>query len=315
MVSFLLPSGPVVLVPQPASNPAATTAAKAIIFENIFTIITGHHASDCDDRLNQGGRFDESTASLQSRLETVSRGAERVRSRPAVTGMQYSREMASRNSNNKIANSLVAMSSAAVLAVYAAGYVRTQTAADLLQGQSAERRRPAVRPSVVEQPAAPVAAAEVEAPAPAEVARVEVAKPKPAQIAPLAESSPAPVETAPAPPPVEAPPPVVPPPVAEPVPAPPPPAAPPKPVWKDGTYTGWGTSRHGDIQAAVVIQSGRIASATIAQCLTRYSCDVIDKLIPQVAARQSPDIDYVSGATQSSDAFYYAVVGALNKAK
>lgn len=65
----------------------------------------------------------------------------------------------------------------------------------------------------------------------------------------------------------------------------------------------------------MVIQGGRIASATIAQCLTRYSCDVIDKLIPEVAARQSPDIDYVSGATQSSDAFYYAVVDALNKAK
>jgi uncharacterized protein with FMN-binding domain len=65
----------------------------------------------------------------------------------------------------------------------------------------------------------------------------------------------------------------------------------------------------------VVIQGGRIASATIAQCLTRYSCDVIDKIIPQVAVRQSPDIDYVSGATQSSDAFYYAVVDALNKAK
>ena len=47
-------------------------------------------------------------------------------------------------------------------------------------------------------------------------------------------------------------------------------------------------------QAAVVIQGGRIASATIAQCLTRYSCDVIDKIIPQVAVRQSPDIDYVT---------------------
>jgi uncharacterized protein with FMN-binding domain len=87
------------------------------------------------------------------------------------------------------------------------------------------------------------------------------------------------------------------------------------PVWKDGTYTGWGSSRHGDIQAAVVIESGRIASATIAQCLTRYSCDVIEKLPPQVAQRQSPEVDYVSGATQSTNAFYYAVVDALNKAK
>jgi uncharacterized protein with FMN-binding domain len=87
------------------------------------------------------------------------------------------------------------------------------------------------------------------------------------------------------------------------------------PRWIDGTYLGWGTSRHGDIQAQVVIEDGRIASATIAQCLTRYSCSVIAKLPPQVAERQSPEVDYVSGATQSTDAFYYAVVEALSKAK
>jgi len=93
------------------------------------------------------------------------------------------------------------------------------------------------------------------------------------------------------------------------------PPAPPAPTWKDGTYYGWGSSRHGDIQAAVVIEAGRIASATIAQCLTRYSCSVISRLPPQVAERQSPETDYVSGATQSTDAFYYAVVDALRKAK
>jgi uncharacterized protein with FMN-binding domain len=229
--------------------------------------------------------------------------------------------MAPRNSNNKIANGLVAMSSAAVMAVYAAGYVRTQSAADLLQGQSAERRRPAVRAPVVEQAATPAPVVDrVDTPAPVvpeakpatRVARVQAAKPKPVEVAS--------VDNVPAPPALETPPVIAPAPEPAPVaalppPPPPAPAAPPKPVWKDGTYNGWGTSRHGDIQAAVVIQGGRIASATIAQCLTRYSCDVIDKLIPEVAARQSPDIDYVSGATQSSDAFYYAVVDALNKAK
>ena len=48
--------------------------------------------------------------------------------------------------------------------------------------------------------------------------------------------------------------------VAEQVPAAPslPPPAPPTPRYKDGTYLGWGTSRHGDIQAAVVIEDGRI---------------------------------------------------------
>ena len=65
----------------------------------------------------------------------------------------------------------------------------------------------------------------------------------------------------------------------------------------------------------MVIEAGRIASATITQCLTRYSCDIIEKLPPEVSQRQSPEVDYVSGATQSAGAFYWAVVGALGKAK
>ena len=84
---------------------------------------------------------------------------------------------------------------------------------------------------------------------------------------------------------------------------------------KDGTFLGWGYSRHGDIQASVRIENGRIVSAVIVQCLTRYSCDVIDKLPPQVAARQSADVDHVTGATESADAFYDAVVDALSKVK
>jgi len=64
----------------------------------------------------------------------------------------------------------------------------------------------------------------------------------------------------------------------------------------------------------VIIEGGRIQGATIIQCNTRYSCDVIDMLPPQVAARQSADVDYVSRATESANAFYYAVDEALTKA-
>ena len=84
---------------------------------------------------------------------------------------------------------------------------------------------------------------------------------------------------------------------------------------KDGTFTGWGTSRHGDIEAAVEIRGGRIVNAYITQCLTRYSCGRIAAIIPQVVQRQSAEVDFVSGATQSTNAFYYAVVEALSKAK
>jgi len=89
----------------------------------------------------------------------------------------------------------------------------------------------------------------------------------------------------------------------------------PKEAWRDGTYSAWGFSPHGDIEATVRIVGGRIESAVISQCRTRYSCGVIETLPPQVALRQSADVDYVSGATQSADAFYEAVFTALNKAK
>ena len=85
--------------------------------------------------------------------------------------------------------------------------------------------------------------------------------------------------------------------------------------WRDGTFTGWGTSRHGDIEATVVIANGRITSASISRCLTRYSCSWITHLQAQVVTRQSADVDYVSGATVSANAFYYAVLEALKAAK
>ena len=243
-------------------------------------------------------------------------------------------EMAQSGSNKKIANRLVALSSAAVLAVYAAGYTLTRSAANRLEEQSAERR-PAISSGAPNAPAAaPVLAAAPSPPAgetngpprlPVSAETVPVAAHLPASaVGPPAET-PAP-STPPAPaaePAVVAPEPkpeiaaAAPAPVPPPAPAPaaPAPAAPRAPVWKDGTYLGWGSSRHGDIQAAVVIEGGHIASATIAQCLTRYSCNVIGKLPPEVAQRQSPEVDYVSGATQSTNAFYYAVVDALGKAK
>jgi uncharacterized protein with FMN-binding domain len=84
----------------------------------------------------------------------------------------------------------------------------------------------------------------------------------------------------------------------------------------DGTYLGWGSSRHGDIQASVTVENGRITATSIAQCRTRYSCDIIAHLPAQVVKFQTPEkVSYVSGATQSVDAFYWAVMDALSKAK
>lgn len=107
-------------------------------------------------------------------------------------------------------------------------------------------------------------------------------------------------------------------PAAAPTPTPTPAPAPtptPAPKWSDGSYSGWGRSRHGDIQATVAIENGKIVYVAISVCATRYPCDVIAKLPGQVLERQSPETDFVAGATESTNAFYYAVVEALKKAK
>ena len=93
------------------------------------------------------------------------------------------------------------------------------------------------------------------------------------------------------------------------------PASASAPKWRDGTYTGLGDSPHGDIEARVVIKDGRIVAAGIATCDTRYPCNVIDPLIRQPVERQSPDVDYMSHATESSDAYYNALVAALENAR
>lgn len=87
------------------------------------------------------------------------------------------------------------------------------------------------------------------------------------------------------------------------------------PKYHDGTFVGWGYCRHGQIQSTIVIEHGRIVSAEITQCGTRYSCDWIEKLPPQVVSRQSAEVDFVSGASESADAFYYSIEDALKKAK
>ncbi|MEO8597692.1 MAG: FMN-binding protein [Candidatus Solibacter sp.] len=97
---------------------------------------------------------------------------------------------------------------------------------------------------------------------------------------------------------------------------PPAPASPAYGPWKDGTFQGVGSARHGQIQATVVITDGRIASAKIEQCWMRYPCYQIDRIVPQVAQRGTPEkIDIISGATESSNVFYWAVMDALTKAK
>jgi len=92
-------------------------------------------------------------------------------------------------------------------------------------------------------------------------------------------------------------------------------AAPAHKPWLDGYYTGWGQSRHGDIQAFVTIEAGRITNAGVASCETRYPCSVIEDILLQPIALQGPDVDRVSRATESADAYYTGLVVALEHAE
>lgn len=276
-------------------------------------------------------------------------------------------------------NSLIALGSAAVMTVYAAGFARTEAAAQRLEEGSDARRRPAPASvsSGADQASPQAQAIEPALPAPnatqtsdhakstatpttqplsatpaskttTSIGDVRTASPSaPATVAaaaapvisaPTTTSAASTPTTAPISASIAA---AIAPPVSAPVSAPagvavsapvalpaattssattavPPTAAAPSTksaTLTDGTYTGWGSSRHGDIEATVVIEGGKITGAIISRCLTQYSCSWVAHLQAQVVTRQSPEVDNVSGATQSANAFYYAVIDALKKAK
>jgi uncharacterized protein with FMN-binding domain len=239
----------------------------------------------------------------------------------------------------KVSNELVAASCAAVLSVYAVGYWRTRDEAQRFETR-AQERRPArteqaaaaeTEPAAIESVAPtttptltpisppdtpptmpPPKQAATTAPATAVAAELssktaavapapQIALPQPT-LAPTVEASVAAVAVTD----------TIKPDSAE---LPGPDALPaPSAIWRDGTYTGWGTSRHGDIKAQVVIRNGRIVESGIASCETRYPCDVISAIIHQPVDRQAADVDRVSRATESVDAYYYGLVDALAQA-
>ena len=84
---------------------------------------------------------------------------------------------------------------------------------------------------------------------------------------------------------------------------------------KDGTYTGTGTSRRGNVLVSLTIQGGRIATVNITGATTEYPTRDIANLPGQVVSRQTAQTDIVSGATYSSLAFRAAVQQALQRAQ
>lgn len=205
---------------------------------------------------------------------------------------------------------LMALSSAVVVAVYAAGYGRTETAArqaaaslSAFAGSIAGAQANGAGASTTGGIAAPgsssSAATPSAGPSPAPGASSSAANPSPATSSttqPAAASGPAGSATASS--------------AAAAAPAKSPAAA----KYKDGTFSAQGWGPHGPMTVAVVVHLGRIVSANVTQCGTTYTCQYMDPLVRSVVSLQGPPVDYVSGATASSMAYYQAVTAALQKA-
>jgi len=86
-------------------------------------------------------------------------------------------------------------------------------------------------------------------------------------------------------------------------------------IYKDGTFYGTGINNIGSVKVAVTIKHDKITSVEIVHCDTQYPESEISHLPQQVLARQSSNIDIVSGATLSSEDFQSAVADALQQAK
>ena len=91
-------------------------------------------------------------------------------------------------------------------------------------------------------------------------------------------------------------------------------AVPAAAAYKDGTYTGQGSSRRGNVWVSVSVANGRIGSVTITRSTLQYPVRDIAGLPAQAVQRQSAQVDIVSGATYSSQAFRTAVSQALAQA-
>ncbi len=84
---------------------------------------------------------------------------------------------------------------------------------------------------------------------------------------------------------------------------------------RDGSYTATGYGRHGPITASVVVAGGRLVSAAITACGTTFPCSYVSALPGAVVAAQSGQVDFISGATDSSEAYLSAVDQAIAEAR
>lgn len=93
-------------------------------------------------------------------------------------------------------------------------------------------------------------------------------------------------------------------------------------VYKDGTYTGSvADAQWGNVQVKVVIQSGKITDVTFLQYPNERDRSVMinqyadPQLINEAIQAQNANVDVVTGATDTSEAFIQSLTDALSQAQ
>lgn len=84
--------------------------------------------------------------------------------------------------------------------------------------------------------------------------------------------------------------------------------------YADGTYSATGTSRFGNVTVSVITAAGKISNVQITQVTTKFPVSRIASLPAQVTQNQTANVNVVTGATYSSQAFKQAVQQALSQA-
>jgi uncharacterized protein with FMN-binding domain len=85
-------------------------------------------------------------------------------------------------------------------------------------------------------------------------------------------------------------------------------------TYADGTYSATGTSTLGNVTVSVSVAADKITNVQITKVTTKFPVSRIASLPGQVIASQSANVNVVTGATYSSQAFRQAVQLALSQA-
>jgi uncharacterized protein with FMN-binding domain len=86
-------------------------------------------------------------------------------------------------------------------------------------------------------------------------------------------------------------------------------------LYKEGSFTGSGSNRRGSIQVTVTIKKDKITDVEISDFAMHYSIDDVVGLPNEALQKQSAQVDNVSGATYSTQAFEDAMQEALSQAQ